>query len=126
MAEIELYEVNGKDQGNPRQRKIRGGLLLGVGCVTSPCCTPLLVPLALTLLAGTPIAAFLTRYVGWVYALLTLISLGTLFLGVRHLWPLVSARSERPAGSDHPTPSGAPRSAVKANAGERRSPPLHS
>lgn len=128
MTEIELCEVSGKDQENPRQRKIRGGLLLGVGCVTSPCCTPLLVPLALTLLAGTPIAAFLTRYVGWVYALLTLVSLITLFLGVRHLWPLLSARSARPAGSasDHPTPSGAPRSAVTADAGERRSPPLHS
>ena len=80
-------------------RKIRGAVLLGVGCVTSPCCTPLLVPLTITLLAGTPLAAFLAQYVGWVYAALTLLSLVSLFLAVRHLWPTFFAQPEKPAGS---------------------------
>ncbi|MFW6069545.1 MAG: hypothetical protein ACOC9X_00750 [bacterium] len=80
MSEIELTE------NRPPWHKIRGGVLLGVGCVTSPCCTPLLVPAALALFAGTPFAAFLAQYIGWVYAALTLISLLSLFFAVRALW----------------------------------------
>lgn len=105
MTRIELNHRKGQRQTTPRRRKARAGLLLAVGCITSPCCTPLLVPLAITLLAGTPIAAILTRYVGWVYALLTLVSLVTLFFGIRHLWPLFSAQPAKRGGSvpDHPS-----------------------
>lgn len=91
MSEIELTEKR------PPWRKIRGGVLLGVGCVTSPCCTPLVVPAALALLAGTPLAAFLAQYIGWVYAVLTLVSLLTLFFGVRSLWQKPSAQQEKEA-----------------------------
>jgi hypothetical protein len=90
-------------ESTTRRRKIRSGFLLGVGCLTSPCCTPLLVPLTITLLAGTPLAAFLAQYVGWVYAVLTLVSLVSLFLGVRHVWPDIFAQPQKAAGSalDH-------------------------
>ena len=65
--------------------KIRGGVLFGVACLTSPCCTPLYVPLVLVLLAGTPVAAWLTHYLGWVYGGLTLVSVISLVLGWRWL-----------------------------------------
>ena len=77
-------------------QKNRGAVLLGVGCVTSPCCTPLVVPLAISLLAGTPLAAFLAQYAGWVYAVLTLVSVVSLFLGVRHVWPGLFVQPQKP------------------------------
>ena len=49
--------------------------MLGVACVTSPCCTPLFVPLGLALLAGTPAAVWLSANLGWVYGGLTLVSI---------------------------------------------------
>jgi hypothetical protein len=49
--------------------KIRSGLMFGVACITSPCCTPLIVPLGLALIAGTPLAAWLTHYIGWISAI---------------------------------------------------------
>lgn len=63
--------------------KIRGGVMFGVACVTSPCCTPLIVPVALVLLAGTPIAVWLSANLGWVYGGLTLVSAISLVLAVR-------------------------------------------
>lgn len=65
--------------------QIRGGLMFGVACVTSPCCTPLIVPLGLVLLAGTPAAVWLSAYIGWVYGALTLISLVSFVLAFRWL-----------------------------------------
>lgn len=55
----------------------------GLACITSPCCTPLIVPLGLVLIAGTPLAAWLTQYIGWVYGGLTLVSIISLVLGWR-------------------------------------------
>lgn len=98
MTFIERSLLDG-GQTATRWRKIRGGFLLGLGCITSPCCTPLIVPAALVLLAGTPLAAFLTRYAGWVYAVLTLISLASLFLGTRRVWPSLFAQRKKPSGS---------------------------
>jgi hypothetical protein len=63
--------------------KVRGGLMFGVACITSPCCTPLIVPIGLGLLAGTPVAAWLGANLGWVYGGLTLISVLSLILGLR-------------------------------------------
>lgn len=68
-------------------QKIRSGLMFGVACITSPCCTPLIVPLGLALIAGTPLAAWLTQYIGWVYGGLTLVSIISLVLGWRWLGP---------------------------------------
>lgn len=52
-------------------QKIRGGVMFGLVCLTSPCCTPLIVPLGLALLAGTPAAVWLSAHLGWVYGGLT-------------------------------------------------------
>lgn len=65
--------------------KIRGGLMFGVACITSPCCTPLIVPLGLVLLAGTPAAVWLSAYIGWVYGALTLISIVSFVMAFRWL-----------------------------------------
>lgn len=58
----------------------------------------MIVPLVLTLLAGTPLAAFLAQYVGWVYAGLTLVSVASLYAGVRHLWQTPASQGEKTAG----------------------------
>ena len=60
----------------------RSGLLFVAACLTSPCCTPLFVPLGVALLAGTPLAFWLTPHLGWVYAALTIISVSSLILAV--------------------------------------------
>jgi hypothetical protein len=62
-------------------QKVRSGIMFGVACVASPCCTPLIVPLGIALLAGTPVAAWLTANLGWVYGGLTLLSVVSLGLG---------------------------------------------
>ena len=63
--------------------KIRSGVLFGVACLASPCCTPLYVPLLLMLLAGTPAAVWLSANVGWVYGILTLVSIISFVLAWR-------------------------------------------
>jgi hypothetical protein len=64
-------------------RKIRSGVMFGIACVASPCCTLLIVPLGLSLLAGTPIAVWLSANLGWVYGGFTLLSIISLVLGFR-------------------------------------------
>jgi hypothetical protein len=64
-------------------KKIRSGVMFGIACVASPCCTPLIVPLGLSLLAGTPIAIWMSNHVGWVYGGLTLISIASFVLAYR-------------------------------------------
>jgi predicted MFS family arabinose efflux permease len=66
-------------------QKIRGGLMFVIACITSPCCTPLIVPLGLALLAGTPLAVWLSTNLGWVYGGLTLVSIISFVLGFRWL-----------------------------------------
>src|SRR5438105_101566 len=40
-------------------KAVQPGPLFALACVTSPCCTPVLVPLLLALLAGTPLALWM-------------------------------------------------------------------
>lgn len=75
-------------------QKIRAGVMFGLACISSPCCTPLLVPLGLALIAGTPLATWLTQYIGWVYGGLTLVSIVSLVLGWR--WLGQKVLSQRP------------------------------
>lgn len=56
-------------------QKLRTGFMVGVACLTSPCCTPLIVPLVIALFAGTPIAWWISQNLGLVYGGLTLISI---------------------------------------------------
>ncbi len=64
-------------------KKIRSGLVFGVACIASPCCTPLILPLGLALLAGTPVAIWASANLGWVYGGLTLISIASFVLAYR-------------------------------------------
>ena len=64
-------------------QKIRGGVMFVVACIASPCCTPLIVPVVLALLAGTPAAVWLGQNLGWVYGGLTLLSVVSFVLAFR-------------------------------------------
>ena len=66
-------------------KKIRSAVMFGIACIASPCCTPIIIQIAIALLAGTPIAAWLSAYIGWVYGGLTLLSIVSLVLGFRWL-----------------------------------------
>src|SRR5262249_9166828 len=65
--------------------KIRGGVMFAAACALSPCCTPLVVPLALALLAGTPVALWLNAHLGAIYAVHTLLRAVSLVRALR--WP---------------------------------------
>ncbi len=73
--------------------KIRSGFMFLIACIASPCCTPLIVPLGLALLAGTPFAVWASANLGWVYGGLTLLSIVSLILGLR--WMNGKAKSNR-------------------------------
>ena len=77
-----IIQIN-HNQEQTMWKKIRSAVMFGVACIASPCCTPIIVPIAIALLAGTPIAAWLSAYIGWVYGGLTLLSIVSLVLGFR-------------------------------------------
>jgi len=79
-------------------KKIRAAVLFGIACITSPCCTPLIVPVLLALLAGTPAAVWMTHNLGLIYGLLTLISIISLVLALRWM-------NKRPRSSSTVPPS---------------------
>ena len=85
-------KTNTNEQEAGMWKKIRSGLMFGVACITSPCCTPLIVPLGLALFAGTPVAIWLSAHIGWVYGGLTLLSIVSLVLGFRWLGQKNEAR----------------------------------
>ena len=60
-----------KDQESIMWKKIRSGVMFGIACIASPCCTPIIVPIVITLLAGTPVALWMSANLGWVYGGLT-------------------------------------------------------
>jgi hypothetical protein len=82
--------------------RLRGTLLFLLACFTSPCCTPLIVPVLLALVAGTPVAVWTSHHLGWVYGVLTGISLISFVLALRWLGqrksphPTTLPRQERP------------------------------
>jgi hypothetical protein len=64
-------------------QKFQAIFMFILGCLTSPCCTPLFVPLGLTLLVGTPSAVWLGGHLGWVYGALTLVSIASFVITFR-------------------------------------------
>lgn len=80
-----LVASDNSHKNSSLRSKIQSGILFGVACLTSPCCTPLYVPLLLVLLAGTPVAVWLSAHLGWVYGGLTLVSVVSFVLGWRWL-----------------------------------------
>ena len=79
--------VNSKMKRKPDTpwHRIRGGVMFLVACIASPCCTPLIVPLVITLLAGTPVAVWMTYNQGLVYGGLTVLSLVSFVMAFRWL-----------------------------------------
>lgn len=65
--------------------RLRGIVTFIIACITSPCCTPLIVPVLLTLLAGTPVALWMSQNLGWVYGVLTVVSILSFVLALRWL-----------------------------------------
>jgi hypothetical protein len=63
--------------------KMRSGLLFGIACALSPCCTPLIIPILISLLVGTPAAVWMSANLGWIYGGLTAISVLSLVLALR-------------------------------------------
>mgnify|MGYP000156236096 CR=1 FL=1 len=64
-------------------QKIRSGVMFAVSVITCPCHLPIVLPLALALLAGTPAAVWITQNVGWVYGGMTILFFVSLALGFR-------------------------------------------
>lgn len=77
-------------------KKIRSGVMFGIACVASPCCTPLIVPLGISLLAGTPIALRLSAHLGWVYGGLTLISFASFVFAYRWMGQKTDSKDSEP------------------------------
>ena len=84
------------DEQKSLWQKVRGGVMFGVACIASPCCTPLMVPVILSLLAGTPIAVLLGQNLGWVYGGLTLLSGVSFVLGWRWMGKNSSRKTALP------------------------------
>lgn len=78
-------------------QKIRGMVMFIVACIASPCCTPLIVPTVLALLAGTPVAVWMGQNLGWVYGGLTILSVISFVLAFR--W--MNKQGSRRASSLH-------------------------
>lgn len=68
-----------------KRRRLRGSIAFMLACFASPCCTPLIIPLLIALLAGSPIALWMSQNLGWVYGGLTVISIVSFVLAWRWL-----------------------------------------
>ena len=83
-------------------KKIRSGFMFVVACVASPCCTPIIVPIGLALLAGTPFAVWASTHLGWVYGGLTLLSVASLVMALRWLGQKSASKSMKPKAAIQP------------------------
>lgn len=83
-------------------KKVRSAIAFGVACIASPCCTPIIVPIAIALLAGTPVAVWLSANVGWVYGGLTLLSIISLVLGFRWMGQKNASKGLKPKTTIQP------------------------
>ncbi len=72
-TEIEKIDTRGNLKAE-RKRTWGSSIAFVIGCLLSPCCSVLYVPLLLLVFAGTPIAAWIGANVGWIYGALTLLS----------------------------------------------------
>ena len=78
--------ADSRDGGdNSTWQKIRGGGMLAIACLASPCCSILYVPVLLALLAGTPLAVWMGQNLGLIYGGLTILSIASFALGFRWL-----------------------------------------
>jgi len=80
-------------------KEIRSGVMFGVVCIASPCCTPIIIPIVIALLAGTPVAVWLSANIGWVYGGLTMLSIISLVLGFRWMGQKSDSKHSLDTGS---------------------------
>lgn len=85
-----------------KKERLWGMVMFVIACFTSPCCTPLIVPLVITLLAGTPAALWISQHLGWVYGGLTLISIVSFMLALRWMRQRATSRPSMIRASDIP------------------------
>ncbi len=100
-ASQSIIQINHNQEQN-MWKKIRSALAFGVACIASPCCTPIFVPIALALLAGAPVAVWLSANVGWVYGGLTLLSIISLVLGFRWMGQKNASKGPKPKATIQP------------------------
>lgn len=74
-------------------QKIRSGTMFVISFITCPCHLPITLPLALALLAGTPLAAWIAQNRGWVYGGMTILFLLSLSLGLVWMKHIDASRS---------------------------------
>jgi hypothetical protein len=58
-------------------------MMAAFAVITCPCHLPLVLPIILGVLAGTPIAVWITQHVGWVYGGMAIVFLVSLLLTLR-------------------------------------------
>ena len=63
-------------------QQIRSGVMFVLSAITCPCHLPIVLPLVLTLLAGTPVGMWITQNVGWRYGGMTILFFVSLALGL--------------------------------------------
>ena len=76
-------------------QKIRKGVMFVLPAITCPGHLPIVLPLALALLAGTPAAVWITQNVSWVYGGMTILFLVSLAFGLRWMGQANAARNTR-------------------------------
>lgn len=62
-------------------QKIRSGVMFIISVITCPCHLPIVLPLALVLLAGTPTAVWISQHISWIFGAMTFVFLLSLALG---------------------------------------------
>lgn len=62
---------------------IRSGMMGALAVISCPCHLPLVLPIVLSILAGTPISIWITQHVGWVYGGMAIVFLVSLLLTLR-------------------------------------------
>ncbi|MBZ0310453.1 MAG: hypothetical protein K8I82_30610 [Anaerolineae bacterium] len=100
-SQIEIQDNIG-EKNTKGSLSFRSILMFGLACVTSPCCTPLIVPILLSLLAGTPIGLVMTQYTNVIYGVLTVLSVASLILAVRGMLPRKTPKQVSPESQNHP------------------------
>ena len=82
-------------------QKIRSGVMFVIAFVACPCHLPITLPLILVVLAGTPLAVWITQHRGWIYGILTGVFLLSLALGF--MWSGYSKESVGEACEPYPS-----------------------
>jgi len=62
-------------------QKTRSGIMFVISFISCPCHLPITIPFLLLILAGTPLAVWITQHGGWIYGVMTGVFILSLALG---------------------------------------------